>query len=774
MQKVVFILSSLLLAAAFAGAQSYTAQKFQPKIKTKPSVQPKAYFFFLEDVQLTDNLFRPAQELNLQYLLRLKPDRFLHRFHLHAGLPVKDSIYGGWESKDVSGFNLGHYLSACALMYANTKNAEIRKRIDYIVEQLSLCQQKRGTGYVGAIPGEDSVFSKIKQGIVETQGADLNGVWVPWYVVHKLMAGLADAYIYGENVKAKTVLLKLADWTFDVVKNLSETQQAKMLLVEFGGMPDILVHCYELTADKKYLQAAAKFYDKRILQALVEGRNELYQKHANTQFPKILAQGRLYNYTASSTDSTIASFFWNEVVHKHSYVIGGNSNHENFSRPNVLSNELTEKTTETCNTYNMLRLTKQLYSRTPDAAYFDFYERSLYSHIMATHHPQTGMYCYYAPLKTGAVKNWSTPFNDFWCCVGTGMESHSKHAEQIYACNNSTLFVNLFVSSTLNWKDKNIRIVQQSGVPENGVIKLQVKGKAKFKLAIRIPKWTSVDWNITIAGKKYTDPNLRGKYFEMEKVWNNEEVFIHFPMALYYESMPDNAKRVAILYGPNVLAGVLNDGKKQILTGSSMNAMYWVEKKQGLQFMAMETKPDKIKLMPYNQITNEKLQVYFDYYSNDDYSIYKKEMEERERQEELIEAATIDEVRIGEQQPEQDHNLKGQHTKTGSAHGGRWRDATSDGWFSYELTIAKAAPKYKLLVTYWGGDANNREFDILIDGTLTATVILNAAKPNEFMELTYAIPSQITANKKTITVKFQAKPGKVAGGVYGLRLLKAD
>jgi uncharacterized protein len=755
-------------------AQNYVAEKGNLKIRAKLAVQPKAWFFGLQDVQLTDQLFQPAQELNRKYLLSLQPNRFLHRFHLHAGLPVKDSIYGGWESKDVSGFNLGHYLSACALLFANTKDVAIKERIDYIVNELERCQQKRGSGYVGAIPNEDSVFNKIKRGVVETQGADLNGVWVPWYVVHKLMAGLADAYLYANNEKAKIVLLRLADWVCDLVKNLSATQQEKMMQVEFGGMPDILIHCYELTANKKYLAAAAKFYDQQILQPLAEQRNDLQHRHANTQFPKILAQGRLYNYNGNAADSTIASFFWNEVAYKHSYVIGGNSNHENFSKPNQLADLLSEKTTETCNTYNMLRLTKQLFSWQPSAAYFDFYERALYSHIMASHHPQTGMFCYYAPLKTGTVKNWSTPFNDFWCCVGTGMESHSKHAAQIYAYNNSSLYVNLFVSSVVDWKDKKIKIVQQSGVPENGAFRLRIEGKAKFKLAIRIPKWTRDDWSICIGGKKYFVANLKGKYFELEKFWQNEEVLIDFPMELYYEAMPDNDKRVAILYGPNVLAAVLEKGRKQIITGANRNATKWIEKKEGLHFASLATVPDKIALIPYNQITNEKLQVYFDYYTPTDYTIYQKQIEENEKQQQLIEAATIDIVRIGEQQPEVDHNMKGERTATGFNHERRWRDARNGGWFSYDLKLKEAVNNYTLQCTYWGGDGGNRQFDILVDGVAIATVLLNANKPNEFVEVSYKLPKELVVDKKLVNIRFQAKEGKVAGGVYGLRLLKSD
>ncbi|MEJ7684572.1 MAG: beta-L-arabinofuranosidase domain-containing protein [Segetibacter sp.] len=350
----------MLLTTAINGsiiAQTYYPQKQNSKIKVQPVVPVKAYAFDPKDVRITGGIFLKAMKADENYLLHLSPDRFLNRFRKNAGLPPKDSLYGGWESEGVSGHSLGHYLSACSMMYASTGNEKLKEKVDYIVSELKHCQDARKTGYVGAIPSEDSIFNEVAKGNINSKGFDLNGGWVPWYTVHKVLAGLEDAYLHCNNTQALNIAMKFADWADNKFKNLSEAQWQKMLITEYGGMNETLANLYAFTANKKYLSLADKFYHKEVLDTLAEQKDELAGKHSNMQIPKVIGVSRLYELTGNHRDSTIASFFWNTVIQHHTYVIGGNSNYEYFHTPDSLSNQLSGNTTETCNTYNMLKLT---------------------------------------------------------------------------------------------------------------------------------------------------------------------------------------------------------------------------------------------------------------------------------------------------------------------------------------------------------------------------------------------------------------------------------
>ena len=446
-------------------------------------VSVNAFAFNLKDVKITKGIFLKAMMLDAAYLLALQPDRFLNRFRLNAGLKPKDSIYGGWESLGVSGHSLGHYLSACAMMYASSGDLEFKKGVNYIVDELALCQQKRNTGYVGAIPGEDSIFAKVSRGDISSAGFDLNGGWVPWYTIHKVLAGLADAYLYCDNKNALTILVKFTGWIEFTTQNLNKAQWQTMLAAEHGGMNEVLANLYSFTGNKNFLALAEKFYHQLLLDPLANKRDELACKHANTQIPKVICIARLYELTGINNDKTIAYFFWNTVVKHNSYVIGGNSNFEHFNEPDKLNDHLGTNTTETCNTYNMLKLTRHLFGWQPNAAYMDYYERALYNHILASQNIHDGMMCYFIPLQAGTVKQFNTPFQSFWCCTGSGMENHVKYGEQIYSEGaDGSLYVNLFIPSILQWKNKNVSIEQQTNYPEADKTSLIIHAKKTLHL----------------------------------------------------------------------------------------------------------------------------------------------------------------------------------------------------------------------------------------------------------------------------------------------------
>ena len=765
-------------------AQSYFPQKNNNKIKVKPAVAIKAYSFSPEDVRIRAGIFLKAQQADEKYLLSLSPDRFLNRFMKNAGLPAKDSMYGGWESEGVSGHSLGHYLSACSVMYASTGNKELKKKVDYIIHQLKRCQDARKTGYVGAIPSEDSIFNNIAKGNINSKGFDLNGGWVPWYTVHKVMAGIEDAYLYCNNEEALQLTKGLGDWIVTKFANLTDANWQKMLVTEQGGMNETLANLYAFTADKKYLLAAKKFYHKEVLDTLAARKDELAGKHSNMQIPKVIGVSRLYELTGEGKDSTIASFFWNTVVHHHTYAIGGNSNYEYFHTPDSLNKQLSANTTETCNTYNMLKLTRHLFSWQPDAKWEDYYERALYNHILASQNHSDGMMCYYVPLLAGANKVFSTPDSSFWCCTGTGMENPANYGGDIYNEGaDGSLYVNLFIPSTLNFKDKNYRIEQQTTFPDSDKTTLVFKTKSpqKFILNIRRPLWATSDFIISINGVKQNMQSLPSYYVSINRTWkNNDKIEVEMPMQLYSETIPGDNNKIAVLYGPLVLAGkVLPKSNDRlfdvpVLVTDQKNPGKWLEKKNdSLVFQTMNVaQPYDAELVPFYAIQNERQVVYWDLYNENSWSKRKTDYERELLRKKDIESRTIDVMRIGEMQPEHDHNLKGEKTSSGSLGDAKWRDAGDGGFFSFDMKTAGDDVLQQLVCTYWGSDAGGREFEVLVDGKRIATQLLNGSKPNEFFDAVYDIPAELLRYKTKVTVTFQAHKGNTAGGLFGCRIVK--
>ncbi len=784
MKNYFLILLAALLLNAFAQAQTLYPQRENNKIKVKPAIPVGAYAFDPKEVRITGGIFLQAQQRDEAYLLSLPPDRFLNRFLKNAGLPPKDSAYGGWESEGVSGHSLGHYLSACSLMYAATGNRELKKKVDYIISELKRCQDARKTGYVGAIPKEDSIFNEVSKGNINSKGFDLDGGWVPWYTVHKVMAGIEDAYLHCDNKEALTMAIRLGDWIDAKFSQLTEAQWQQMLVTEQGGMNETLANLYAFTGDAKYLLLSQKFYHKEVLDTLAKQKDELEGKHSNMQIPKVIGVSRLYELTGNDKDSTIADFFWNTVIHHHTYVIGGNSNYEYFHTPDSLSGQLSANTTETCNTYNMLKLTRHLFSWQPDARLEDYYERALYNHILASQNHSDGMMCYYVPLLPGAKKVFSTPDSSFWCCTGSGMENHANYGGDIYyEGRDGSLFVNLFIPSTLNWKNKNYTVTQQTAYPssEKSTLLFTTKKPAVFTVKIRRPWWATGSFIIIINGVEQSIASTPSSYLSLHRLWKNgDKIEIDMPMQLYSEPLPGNPDKIAILYGPLVLAGkVLPQNNDRlfdvpVLVTNQKDPGKWLEgKRDKLEFQTLNVaQPYDTKLVPFYAIQAERQIVYWDLYSAEQWSKRKGDYEEELNRKKDLESRTVDVMRIGEMQPERDHNMQGDKTFSGSMGEYKWRDARDGGWFSFTLKVTDSTVPQQLVCTYWGSD-NNREFEVLVDNQRIATQSLNGSKPNEFIYETYPLPrSLLLSNKKTITVKLQAHPQSTAGGLFGCRVVK--
>lgn len=785
MKKIFALLLAPCLLYTAVYSQSYLPERADQKMAQQSAIPLKAYAFNPEDVRLLEGSpFKHAMDIDGGYILSLKPDRLLSRFYKNAGLPPKDNVYGGWESEGLSGHTLGHYLSAASLMYAATGDKRFKTNVDYVVTELEKCQTARKTGYVGAIPKEDSIFYKVQKGEIKSSGFDLNGGWSPWYTVHKVMAGLVDAYLYTNNAEALSVVKGMADWTGEIVNPLTEAQRQKMLRCEYGGMNDVLAILYSITGEKRYLDLSYKFYDDFIMKPLSEGKDSLVGKHSNTNIPKAIGSARQHELTGSAADKAIATNYWKFATENYTYVNGGNGNYEYMGQPKKLNDQLSDNTAESCCAYNMLKLTSHLFTWQPDSKLADYYERTLYNDILASQHPKTAMMLYFEPMRMGSKKQFSDSFNTFTCCVGSGMENHTKYIEAIYFEGaDSSLYVNLFIPSRLTWKAKNISLTQTTKYPAGNTVNihLQTNRPLSFPLKIRQPWWSKEGGVVRVNGKIVKGEKSGEGYLVITQTWrNNDKVEIAFPMQLYSESMPDNPNRVAVLYGPLVLAGNLGDSMPDPIYGTPVfltdnrKVQQWAVA-DGTKPLVFHTKgvgkPFDVTLSPFYQNVDNHYSVYWDYFTNADWAARQAAYEAEKKRQKEIEEKTIDVMRLGEMQPERDHRLQASENSYASdAFGKGGREARSGGFFSFDIKVQQGVPN-ALLCTYIGDD-KNREFDILVDSIKIATQELKGGETGKFFDVEYTIPTESIAGKQQVTVKFQSVNGKTAGRAFGCRTIR--
>ncbi len=769
-QSHIFFFSWLLVASlASVFAQS-----------TPKAIDLQSVAIPLGHVRLLESPYLLSQEADARWLLALSPDRLLHRYRLFAGLPPKGEIYQGWENRGISGHSLGHYLSACALMYAATEDNRFLERVNYIVEELAACQQAKGTGYLGAIPEQDRIWAEVAAGDIRSQGFDLNGGWVPWYTQHKLWAGLIDAYRLTGSAQALKIVVALSDWVQDMFGSLSEAAFQEMLACEHGGMNEAFADLYAITKNPTYLALSKKFDHHLILHPLAAQEDHLAGKHSNTQIPKVIGAARQYELTGNRSDSTAAAFFFHTVVHDHSYVNGGNSEHEHFGPAGQLANRLSNASSETCNTYNMLKLAQHLQTWNLDAELGDYVERALLNHILASQNPENGMVTYFVPLQAGGQKTYSTPDSSFWCCVGTGMENHAKYGAYLYyeLLADKGLVIDQFVPSRLQYKGWDLAL--RSEYPASEEIHLDFRDvPAGRPLYLRKPAWTT-NWSLTMDGETAAVTELPNGYLKvLSPIKSGSKLDFRVGMNLRSEGMPDQASRRALFYGPTLLAGLLDTAifrdplDYPVFVADAERLGPWlIATDSVLHFRSVSAgKPADVLFKPFYQVIHEPYLVYLDFYDEASWQEKQVNVEAQKREQEDLRRRTLDVLRIGEMQPERDHELEGENTVSGEALGRKWRHAVQ-GYFQFVMAVDKESA-HVLSVTYWGGDAGNREFDILIDGQVLATQTLERNHPDEFFDQPYVIPAAWTAGKEKVTVRFQAKPGMTAGGVYGCRMLRA-
>jgi hypothetical protein len=760
--------------------------------------------FLPNEVKLLPGMFKDAELVDLEYLLALDPDRLLAPFLREAGLEPKKPSYTNWESTGLDGHIGGHYLTALSLMYAVNGNPEMLRRLNYMVDELERCQDAYGDGYIGGVPGSKQLWQEIAEGRHRIGAFDMNGKWVPLYNIHKTYAGLRDAWLYTGNEKAKKMLIRFTDWMIQLTSTFSDRQMQNILRSEHGGLNEVFADVAELTGEKKYIDLAYRFSHHYLLNPLVIKEDRLNGMHANTQIPKVVGFERIAQIANDKDYGKAARFFWETVVKNRTCVIGGNSVREHFHPIDDFSSMIrSEEGPETCNTYNMMKLSRFLFEAEGSEQYIDYYERAMFNHILSTQHPEGG-FVYFTPMRPGHYRVYSQVNTSFWCCVGSGIENHARYNELIYSHNDKDLWVNLFVPSELNWEKKGLIVRQETEFPykDQSVLKLKLKNSENFSIHIRYPSWVSDEgMKIRVNGRSQHFEHKPGSYVTISRRWKSgDKISIELPMHTRIENLPDGSDYVAFVHGPIVLGaktstenltGLFADDSRggHVASGPQipLNEVPVLvsnnKEKLADKLIPVKGKPltfrlakglvekqfSDLTLEPFYGIHSARYMIYWQVMSPEKQQAIQSQQKEEERAKRLLQEVTLDMVMPGQQQPESDHFVKFEDSQIGVHSNRHWRDAR--GWFSYQMKDpGKQATK--LSVTYYGLD-RDRRFRILINNQEIAKVHLDGKAGDRFFAVEYPISEAIISQATGIlTVKFEAEPGSVAGGIYEVRIMK--
>ena len=675
--------------------------------------------FPLNNVKLTGGVFKNAEDIDLKYILALNPDKLLAPYLIDAGLPVKAERYGNWESSGLDGHIGGHYLSALALMYASTGEKETKSRLDYMVNELARCQAQNGNGYVGGIPQGKVFWERIRKGDIDGSSFGLNNTWVPLYNIHKLFAGLYDAYHFGKNQQALKVLIGLSDWMIDLFSGLNDAQVEQVLKTEHGGLNEAFLDLYGVTANRKYLEAAVRLTQKAFLNPMMAHQDILTGLHANTQIPKIIGVEKISQVTRDAGWESASEYFWDNVANHRSVIFGGNSYREHFHETDRFDKMLeTNQGPETCNSYNMLKLSKALFLRTGETKYLDFYEKTMFNHILSSQHPEKGGFVYFTPIRPRHYRVYSQPETSMWCCVGTGLENHARYGELIYTRTGNTVSVNLLVASRL--EADGISLVQTTDFPYRNETRFSIKQWGNQGLSIRIPAWMKSP-EFSVNGEKIPARITRG-YAVFSRKWKaGDELLVRFGMEVTQEFLPNNSQWVAFKYGPVVLAtetgkedlvGLFADDSRMghetrgkmfplssghVFVAETKDIASRVKKTDGLKFTV-----DGLTLQPFFALHEARYQMYFQALTPAEYETFKTAV----AKEKAFEESIVDQVNLGEQQPEADHAYRGEKSNSGYDNGAFWRNTA--GYISYEMNNKGGSKLY----IYGLDKMNNLEVEI--------------------------------------------------------------
>ncbi|WP_454828928.1 beta-L-arabinofuranosidase domain-containing protein [Pseudoxanthomonas wuyuanensis] len=768
--------SALAAAAGFARFPLEAAASVPGRVKP----------FALHDVRLKPSMFLDSLQTNGRYLQSLEPDRLLHNFRRHAGLEPKADVYGGWEADTIAGHTLGHYLSALSLMHAQTGDMQCRRRADYIVAELALCQSRSGDGYVagftrkneaGEIENGRMVFEELARGDIRPAAFYLNGSWAPLYTWHKLFAGLLDAHAHCGNAQALAVAEKLGGYVDGVFAQLDDDQVQQVLSCEFGGLNESFAELHARTGDVRWLKLAERLRHREVMDPLVAQQDKLARLHANTQIPKLIGMARQFELTGDPEPAAAARFFWHTVVAHHTYAIGGNADREYFQAPDSISEFITEQTCEHCNSYNMLKLTRHLYQWTPQASYFDYYERALLNHVMAQQHPETGMFAYMMPLMSGEARSFSRPFDDFWCCVGSGMESHAQFGDSIYWQGEDALFVNLYIPSKLDWAERGMALELDSTLPLGGTAALRVvetSARMPTRIALRIPAWAA-GWTLKLNGRAIKAEPAEG-YASVERRWRaGDTLSLELPLDLRLEATADDPRTVAILRGPLVMAADLGastqpyDAPDPVLVadGDVLQGFQPQEGQPGHYLASAVARPGPLGFAPFYAQHDRRSAVYFKLLDPAGWQQAQAAKQEETQALERLNARAVDSIQLGEESSEQAHGLRSDSSYSLSYRRRSGRDARTGGHVEFDL---RAAPgPLTLRMRYWGGEYRRR-FRILANGRQVAFEVLDGKLGNAFVDVDYPVPAAALKGN-TLRIRIEPEKGYSAGPVFGCWLL---
>ena len=762
--------------------------------------------FPLSQITHLEGPLKHARDLNIETLLKYDCDRLMAPYRKEAGLTPKAKCYPNWDGLD--GHVGGHYLTAMAINAA-TGNKECRKRMEYIISEIAECAEANcknhpqwGVGYMGGMPNSQNIWNGFKDGDFRVY----SGSWAPFYNLHKMYAGLRDAWLYCSNEQAKSLFLQFCNWAIHITSGLSDEQMERMLGNEHGGMNEVLADAYAITHEQKYLDCAKRFSHKRLFTPMSQRQDCLDNMHANTQVPKVIGFERISELSGNEDYHVASSFFWDIVTGERSLAFGGNSRREHFPAKDACMDFINDiDGPESCNTNNMLKLTEDLHRRNPEARYADYYELATFNHILSTQHPEHGGYVYFTPARPRHYRNYSAPNEAMWCCVGTGMENHGKYGQFIYTHAGDALFVNLYAASQLDWKERGITLRQETAFPysENSTITI-AEGKGTFNLMVRYPGWVHPgEFKVSVNGKPADIITGPSSYVSINRKWKKGDVVnINFPMHSSLRYLPNEPQYVALMHGP-ILLGMKTgtESMASLIADDSRFGQYAGGPKQPIdkapilinndiasipsQLTPVPGKPlhftlstrteNKIEgeLQPFFEIHDSRYMIYWLALTEGSYKQYIDNIAKQEQERQALEASTVDKVQPGEQQPETDHQMETDESYTGNTNNVFYRDARNGHYFSY-LMQTDGLTNLKLRLKYWGvGEWKSHEFDIYIDDVLLRS-INNTGKYriSEFKAETYDIPATLLQDKKQVRVKFVAKPNKQIGEIYEVRLIK--
>lgn len=736
-----------------------------------------------EFVTLKPSIFADAIKSNRAYLLSLDPERLLHNFYRSAGLPAPKPHYGGWEAMGIAGHSLGHWLSGCSLLLASGNDPEIAATLDHALSEMARIQAAHGDGYCAGTTVERDgetvdgkiVFEEVRQGKIFSNGFDLNGGWVPLYTWHKVHAGLLHAHSLAGNPRALPIALALAGYLAGVLEPLDDAQMQTVLAAEHGGLNESYADTYALTGNPRWLRMAEKIRHKAVLDPLAEGRDNLEGLHANTQIPKLIGLARLHEVTGNARHARTARFFHERVTDHHSYAIGGNSEREHFGPPDILSTRISESTCEACNSYNMLKLTRHLYRWDGDARWFDIYERIQLNHIMAHQRPDSGQFVYFMPLSAGARRSYSTDEESFWCCVGSGMESHAKHADSIYWHDRDTVYVNLFIPSALDWPERELAFDLDTAMPMEGRAKLTIRraGDAPHTIAVRLPSWA--DGPAVRLNGELAPFEQGGGYARITRRWKaGDTIAIDLPMTLRTEPTPDDPSVLAFANGPLILAADLGsaadpfDGTSPAILSDGQAGTALTPSGGTQRFQTQGALGETLTFAPFFNQYDRRTAVYVKAFSPAAWRREKQGYLAAQAESRDLAARTVDIVYLGEMQPERDHGFAASRGETVQLHGRSARKLHQDE--NIRLTLRRRPGPAVLRLTFWGGDID-RQFTVAVDGTPFATVVRGGPGEEAFVSADYPLPSAGEQGRGEAVITFQGLKGDT--DIYEVRMMSA-